>query len=453
MDNATRTPADIVGEAIGWPASDDALALAFSDRHEGEILYVPVWRTWLRWDGCRWVRDETLAIFDMARALLREKAAIADKQAARIASAGTRAAVEQMARSDRRHARHPDQFDADSWALNTPGGVVDLRTGKMRAHRRSDLHTKVTGAAPGGECPRWLRFLAEITQNNPDLIAYLQRWAGYTLTGDTREHGFLFLCGPGGNGKSVLLGTLAAALGSYATTAMADVFTAVRNEQHPTHLASLQGARMVVVSETEEGKAWAESRLKSLTGGDKISARVMRGDPFEFLPQFKLWIAGNHRPVLHNPGPAMRRRLHLVPLTFVPQPQDTTLPEALKAELGGILKWAIEGCLAWQRDGITRPSVVEDAGREYFAEQDNVAAWFAERCDRMAGVKAPSRALFDDWKKWALARGEEPGTEKSFSAKLAEHAAKQRTARGMVFLGVSLRLADPETFGQGGDVG
>ena len=274
-------------------------------------------------------------------------------------------------------------------------------------------------------------------------MAYIRRWAGYTLTGIVREHAFLFTWGPGGNGKSVLLGTVAAALGDYATTAMADVFTATRNEQHPAHLASLRGARMVLVTETEEGRPWAESRIKSLTGGDRISARFMRGDPFEYSPAFKLWIAGNHRPALHNPDPAMRRRLHLMPLTYVPPAPDTRLPDALKDELPGILAWAIRGCTDWQREGLNPPQAVQDASAEYFAEQDSVANWFAERCERTRGAETSTRALFTDWQQWAKARGEDARTENRFSGAMERFAAKRKTATGKVFVGV--RLLPSET--------
>jgi len=274
------------------------------------------------------------------------------------------------------------------------------------------------------------------------MVRYLQRFIGYTLTGVIDEHAFAFLYGPGGNGKSVLLATVAAMLGDYATTAMQDVFTVGRHEQHPTHLASLRGARMVLVTETEQGKAWAESRIKSLTGGDRISARVMRGDPFEFSPMFKLWIAGNHRPVLRNPDPAMRRRMHLMPLTFVPARPDLELTAILHAELPRILAWAVRGCLAWQRQHLAPPAIVREATDSYFAEQDSLAAWFMERCEREARVTTSSRALYADWKIWAVARGEEPGTEKWFSEGLQRHAAKKRTGTGAAFIGVRLLPSD-----------
>jgi putative DNA primase/helicase len=415
------------------------LALEFSGRYDGELVYIPAWSHWHRWDNCRWVPDTTLKVFDLARNVCLQAASRVPANLGRtVLSAATVAAIERLARSDQRHVRDADAFDADPWIINTPDGIVDLRTGQTRRHSRSDLFTKVTTVAPGGDCPTWLKFLREVTQGDEALVSYLQRFIGYTLTGINREHSFVFLWGPGGNGKSVLLGTIAAILGDYATTAMMDTFTVSRNDQHPTHLASLRGARMVVVTETEQGKPWAESRIKALTGGDKISARVMRGDPFEFSPVFKLWIAGNHRPDLRNPDKAMARRLNLIPMCYVPPTPDSTLTEALMAEASGILAWAIQGCLDWQRDGLQPPETIMTATAEYFNEQDMVAQWATERCRIPQMAMLPSAAAFADWQEWARLRGEDPGTSKTFSANLERQFLKKRTSAGNVFLGVNL---------------
>ena len=192
------------------------------------------------------------------------------------------------------------------------------------------------------------------------------------------------------------------------------------------------------MSDTEPGVPWAESRLTALTAGYTISARVMRGDPFEFTPAFTLWVAGNHRPVLRNPDAAMRRRMHLIPLTFVPPKPDLDLDKSLLAELPGILAWAMRGCLFWQANRLSPPTTVTSATDDYFEEQDNLTAWFAERCERKTAANAASRALFSDWKKWSLERGEDAGTEKRFSENLQRLAAKKKTPKGMVFLDLRL---------------
>jgi putative DNA primase/helicase len=426
--------------------SDDAVALAFSARHAGQLLFVPEWGRWLRWDGSRWAHDATLAVFDLARTVCREKAEEAERamekaspwSIGKLASAQKVAAVTTLARADRRHARAADLFDADPWSLNTRDGVVDLRTGTMRRHRQDDLFTKVTTVAPGGECERWCAFLSEITQGDDEALAYIRRWCGYVLTGSTREHAFLFLHGPGGNGKTVLMSTIAAAMGDYAAVADMSLFTAQRNEAHPTGLAGLRGARLVTASEIEAGAVLAEARLKAMTGGDKIAARFMRADFFEYVPTFKVWMAGNHQPTIKNPDDAMRRRLHLLPLTFRPAEPDRDLTDQLRSELPGILRWAIGGCLEWQREGLGLPEVVRAATDAYFVDQDNVASWLEDRCQAVAGRETFSSVLFRDWAFWCDQRGEAPGTNKAFSAALERRYAKKRDGAGVKFVGLEL---------------
>ena len=453
------TPADVVQgdshDANATAYSDDALALAFTQRHLNQLLYVPEWGAWLTWDGTRWAFDKTLRVFDLARVICREIAEKAAEQArdgqkytvAKLASSQKVAAVEKLARADPRHARAVDAFDVDPWALNTPAGVVDLKTGQMREHRRSDdMFTKVTTVAPGGACTGWLQFLIEITQGDAEMVAYLQRWCGYALTGSTRDHAFLFLYGPGGNGKSVLLNTFAHVLGDYATTADMELFTQSSGNTHPTGLADLRGARLVLSQETEQGRALAEAKIKAMTGGDKIKARFMRQDFFEFQPVFKLVMAGNHRPVIRNPDNAMRRRLHLLPMTYKPPAPDRELQAALLAEAPGILAWAIEGCLAWQREGLGACEAMTKATAEYFAEQDLTAQWLAERCEPVRYSEVASSALYRDWQAWATERGEQPGTNKTFSAALEPFHAKRRGKTGMMFFDLRLKPSDTGAF-------
>ena len=243
-------------------------------------------------------------------------------------------------------------------SLNTPEGIVDLRTGKMRPTRIDDYVTKITAVAPDGDCPTWHGFMRRITNNDQELIDFLQRVLGYSLTGVTIEHALFFLYGTGANGKSVLLSTVAGILADYHTTAAIETFTVSKSERHPTDLAHLRGARLVTASETEEGHPWAEARIKYLTGGDKIAARFMRQDFFEFIPSFKLIIAGNHKPGLRSVDEAIRRRLHLIPfsITIPSAERDPQLLERLKAEWPGILSWMIQGCRDWRSIGLQPPA-------------------------------------------------------------------------------------------------
>jgi len=258
--------------------SDDSLALAFSDKHGDDWRYVAAWSHWLNWDGTCWRKEDTLKAFDLARDICREASMQCEKPsaAAKAASANTVAAVEKLAKADRRHAARIDIWDRDPWLLNAKNGVVDLKTGSLRAHNRLDYLTKATtaGLATAGTAPtRWLEFLSEITGGNLELQAYLARLAGYSLTGITSEHAFAFFYGTGANGKSVFLNTLGSVLGDYATNAPIDTFLETRSERHPTDLAGLRGARLVTAIEVEKGRRFADSKLKSITGGDKVTAR------------------------------------------------------------------------------------------------------------------------------------------------------------------------------------
>ena len=403
--------------------TEDALALSFTRRYHRDWRYVAGWGKWLVWDGQRWRTEDTLAATDLIRSVCRQTALRADnpRVATKLASAGTVSGVERLARADRRHAATTDEWDADPWLLNTQGGVLDLKTGRMRPHERTDRMTKITTATPGGDCQTWRQFIDEVTGGDKELEFYLQRMVGYALTGSTQEHALFFLYGTGANGKSVFVNTLATILGDYATNAPMDTFMETRTDRHPTDMAGLRGARFVAAIETEQGKRWAESKLKNLTGGDKISARFMRQDFFEFFPQFKLFVAGNHKPTIRNIDEAMKRRLHLIPFTITvpPERRDKNLQQKLLAERDGILAWAVQGCLDWQRHGrLKPPQRVVDATEEYFEAEDALGRWLDERCVRETCAKSLTAELFNDWKQWAEAAGEFVGAQRRFSDQL-----------------------------------
>jgi len=402
--------------------TDEALALRFADIHKDDLRYVAAWGKWLSWTGTLWRFDDTLFAFDQARLICRAAAAECNKGkvSSALASAKTVAAVERLAKSDRRLAATVDQWDADPWILNTPTCVWDLRAGKIRPHAPEDCCTKITAVSADSECPQFIDFLEEITGCDQELIAYLQRVAGYALTGSTQEHALFFAYGTGANGKSVLLNTISGMLGDYHKTAPIETFTASIIDRHPTDLASLRGARLVTATETEEGRRWAESRIKTLTGGDMIAARFMRQDFFEYTPQFKLFVAGNHKPGLRAVDEAMRRRFHLIPfaVTVPLERRDPELAEKLKAEWPGILRWAIDGCLSWQRVSLQMPKAVQEATAAYLEAEDAIAAWIEEKCERIKEGWGSSADLFASWTDWATRSGEPIGSAKSFGQKL-----------------------------------
>jgi putative DNA primase/helicase len=364
--------------------SEESIALRFAELHADALRYVAKWNQWFMWDGSCWRVDQKKRILSLVRALCREVSCDANspKLARTIASGKTRAAVAGMAGEDRRLAASVDQWDSDPWLLNTPAGVVDLHTGKMREHRPEDYLTKQCAASPGGKCPQWKKFMQEITGDDIELQRYLQRVSGYCLTGVTNEQELFFLYGTGNNGKGVFTLTLSGILGDYHTATGIETFTVSHNERHPAELAALRGARLVTASETEEGRRWAESRVKEMTGSAPITARFMRQDPFTFFPQFKLMFSGNHMPALRTVNKAITRRFNRIPfaVTIPDDKVDMHLADKLKDEWPDILAWMIEGCLEWQRIGLAPPKSVTDATESYLESQDLLGEWIDECC-------------------------------------------------------------------------
>lgn len=413
---APRAAAD--NEALPPEYSEDHMADAFARAHSASMRYVSTWGAWMRWDGRLWRKDTVLEAFDKARMICREYARQASQDASlgarrqtipmSLARANTMAAVERAAKSDVRIAREADAWDADPWLLNTPGGLVNLRTGTLSPHDIDAHCTKITRATPQGDCPAWLAFLDVATQGNQELQAYMQRIAGYALTGDISEECLFFVHGSGGNGKGTFINTIQWILNDYAAVASMETFTESRNERHTTDLAMLQGARLVTAQETEEGKRWAESRLKSITGGDPITARFMRADNFTFTPQFKLLIAGNNKPGIRSVDEAMRRRMNLIPFTVsIPEDaKDKRLKERLKGEADGILAWMVAGCLAWQKHGLRPPEIVKAATDEYLSAEDHLSAWLSECCEIDESYRCKRQTLFHSYRDWAKENGE-----------------------------------------------
>ena len=389
--------------------------------------------------------DTTLAAWNEARKICRTAAAECDKLklASALASSKTVAAVISLARSDRRLAATVEQWNTDLWSSNTPGGVIDLRTAKMRAHRPTDYMTKLTAVAPDSKCPipTWLAFLDTVTGKDADLIAFLQRMGGYSLTGSIQEHALFFLYGTGANGKTTFVNVMTGILGDYHKTAPIETFTASQTDHHPTDLAGLRGARLVTSVETEEGRRWAESKIKTLSGGEAIPARFMRQDYFEYVPQFKLVIAGNHKPGLRSVDEAIRRRLHLLPFNVVIplERRDKTFGDKLRAEWPGILARMIAGCTQWQQIGLAPPKAVTSATDAYLQAEDALAAWIDEQCIHDPNAWERTTTLFAAWKKWADSGGEYAGTIRRFAQNLESHGMTyERQSRARGFRGLRL---------------
>jgi putative DNA primase/helicase len=457
FDTVEERPADPI--TIAPLYSDQWLADKVVEQHRGSLRFLPQKGEYISWNKGKWQPDAELLAEDTIKHALRTIANVvtlhgvtpaekkaAEKTAQAICSAGKVAAVSSLVKSDRAIAVRVESLDHDAWLLNTPTGMVDLRTGRLGDSNPDALTTKSTSVPPdfGGPVPNWLRFLAEATGGDADLVGYLQRLAGYTLTGSTREQQLTFIYGPGGNGKSVFLNVLSGILGDYARVASMDTFIASNNDKHTTDVAMLTGARLVTASETEVGKRWNESRLKSFTGGEAITARFMRQDNFTYMPQFKLIFVGNNQPEIRNVDIAMRRRIQMVPFTVTPAVVDKELAAKLRDEWPAILAWMIEGCLLWQQEGLNPPKSVQVSTDDYFAGEDSVGRWLDEACvigDPTSFTS--SQSLYLAWREWANRNGEHVGSmmrlSKALISRKFERHQQSSAPRKLGFLGITLK--------------
>lgn len=330
--------------------------------------------------------------------------------------------------------------------------AIDLETGIDHPPDPFDYHTKITAvaAAPEGTpCPLWMAFLHTVTGGDAELIGFLKRFLGYCLTGLVTEHSLVFLFGAGGNGKSVFMATVTEILGDYAVVAPMEMFLASNVERHPTEIAKLRGARLVVAHETQRGRRWDESKIKTLTGGDRLTGRFMRGDFFDFKPTHKFLIAGNHKPRFRTVDEAIRRRFLLVPFTVcIPkQKRDPGLAEKLKPEWPAILRWMVDGCLEWRSVGLMVPQAVQKATDDYLADQDVFGQWMEECVETFEPAAdpnafEPTRGLFISWKTWCEPRNLKPGTETAFADSLKERGYEhKRTNSARGFKGIRLKFA------------
>lgn len=444
-------------QALPWQYSEERLAAEYTRLHGDDWKYVAEFSKWFWWDGFRWRTDLTLRAFDLARELARHVSAHAHENpelsrsqqkrvGAIIGSAKTVASIERLARADRGHAMPAEAFDKYSMMLNTPSGVLDLTSGDLLDRDKSYYMTKSTGGGLGDKCPTWFKFIDRVTGNDRELAKFLQRFAGYCLTGDTSSHALLFLFGLGANGKSTFANALIGMLGDYATTAPTEMFVESFTARHPTEIARLRAARLVVVQEVEDGQRWATAKIKQLTGGDRVTAHFMRQDFFEYTPQFKLLFCGNHKPSLRTVDEALKRRFHLVPFTetIPPAERDPELSTKLRAEWGGILRWALQGCLEWREIGLAPPEAVRKATDLYMGDEDLIGGWMNECCEQEARAFVPVADLHKSYQTWAERAGEKFFGQKRFSQTIEDHGyerARDSSSRIRGFRGLRLRRA------------
>ena len=480
-----------------YRGTDDANADLLLKLHGADIRFCPPWDKWLLWTGSHWQIDHRIDIDRMAadvprslrmRALQRtkEQRALLDKMADLLARSAT-AEVGQARQLSADHGRlakeqgligdevdwllklagklegtakrgcmlqaarhkvvvHHSDLDVGHFLINAANGTVDLQAGKMRPHERRDLltHDVEIPYERTAPAPAWLAFLHSTFAGDADLIQFVQRAVGYSLTGDVREQVLLICHGVGSNGKSVFLNILQKLLGALAFQAAPDLLMADKQRRHPTEQADLFGKRLVVCQETGEGRRFNETLVKQLTGGDTVTARRMHEDFWQFRPTHKLWLSTNHRPEIRGTDHAIWRRIRLIPFNVKftddgPARKDPEMEAKLTAELPGILAWAVAGCLDWQRNGLPAPAAVADATAGYQQEMDVLAAWLAECCIVGKRYEVKAASLYGNYCAWCEQGGERPETQRKWGMRLTERGfMRERRMVGIFYVGIGL---------------
>jgi len=427
----------------------------FVRRFRCDLRFVLEAKAYFHFDGTRWVRDAgdiALGLAQAVPAILYRLAAESNDDSQRAAigkfavfceSRRVMSAMAFLAQSDERIVARLSDFDRNPFLLNTPTGTVDLHSGRVRVHDRSDFITRITAVPfdPDARCDRWERFLREIFSGKADVVDFTHRALGYSLTGDTREEVMFIAHGQGANGKSTLLETMKRALGDYSTTCDPDSLLARNRKDATNDVARLAGARFVSCVEVNQGRALDESRVKAMTSSDTMTARFLFREHFEFRPELKLWLGTNHKPEIRGVDDGIWRRVRLIPFEaqFLGANRDVTLPAALALELPGILAWAVRGCLTWQDHGLGAPAAVLAATSAYRAESDTIGQFITERCDLRPGAEIGAGVLYDAYVKWAVDSGEKPVSNTLFGRNISERGYKKDDKRKSSRHGITLR--------------
>lgn len=443
-----------------YTPNDAGRALRFVDRYynapDTDIRYVPAMKCWLIWREHFWKVDNDGAIVrlavDHSRELLAQAATItnshlrdaAAKEALVMGVAKNIQSMLTLARCDDRIVVHRTQLDANPFLLGVENGAIELKTGTFRPGRREDLITKQAGThyEAGADCPRWKKFLEEVQGGNAETIEFLQKFVGYSLTGDISEHCLAFLYGDGSNGKSTFMEVLQKLAANYGQRASQDLIIAHPHGNEPKNdIARLYGARLVIGSEVGEGCRLAEDRVKNLTGGDTLCGRHLYQETFEFTPSLKLWVYGNHKFGIFGTDYGIWRRIRLIPFTVKISPEqiDYNLPNILAAEMPGILNWALEGVRKWQKHGLKAPAVVKEAGAEFRSEEDILGEFFEEEITVCPDGRVSRRDLFAHYEAWSKRTSQNHRfSNKAFTKRIRERIKEKHCSNGWYWVGISI---------------
>lgn len=439
---------------------DTGNAQRFVDLFGDKVRYCYTDKRWLWYDGRKWCTDMTGAVkrlADKAVACMSAELKVYEQTDADEGTDMAKAFEKHMKSSRSNKSKNamlnevmhhvpilPSQLDRYKAVLNTPGGVIDLKSGALAPHDPKNYFTKITAVeySENADCPRWTAFLDDIFGGDKDLIRYVQKAVGYSLTGATSEQCAFFLYGTGRNGKSTFLDIIRDIFGDYAANIQPETIM-VRNSQGSainSDIARLKGARLVTSVEPNEGVRINEGLLKQLTGDDTVTARKLYGDEFEFKPEFKLWMATNHKPVIRGTDTGIWRRIHMIPFTVqIPEEKiDRRLKYKLSAELTGIFRWAVEGCLLWQKEGLKMPRAVLEEVREYRREMDVISAFVEDKCTVGKGLSVKSSQLFAAYLNWAEQNNEYRMSSTKFGMELAKRFEKVKGRGCNYYSGITL---------------
>lgn len=466
---AGKLPSDPFGTAVPmledyFPLTDSGNAERFAREHGKDVRHCRAPKQWLVYDGARFARDDTGEVERRAkvtiRALYRLAADIEKKDvreatatwARKSEAAPRRDAMLHLARAERAIAVRADQLDADPYLLNAENGTIDLRSGRLRQHSRADLITKLAPVEfdPTARCPTWEAFLERVLPDK-GTRDFLQRWTGYALTGDVSAEALCVAIGKGANGKSTFAGTLQELLGDYARSVNPELLLASKNDgganRASPDLMALRGVRFALCAETEEGRTLSAAMVKRTSSTDKIAARPLHAESCEFSPSHKLFLMTNHRPRVRTADDGTWRRIFYVPfsVTIPEAQQDKGLRDKLRAELPGILAWAVRGCLEWQqggggRAGLAAPDCVVNATREYREAEDVLAPFLADACVLEPGATVKKGDLYAAYQRWAERNKEAAEGSRTFHGRIADlpGVREERTGDARLWRGIRL---------------
>ncbi len=404
---------------------------------------------WYIWDGKKWTLDERNKINRIVASVIRKMGESDDENEQKWSRHCEKHNVRENAIKDLRMlvSAKRKQFDNHGYLLNVLNGTIDLKTGNITSHNRENYISQITNIeyVEGAECPVWLNFLEQIFLGDKELIEYMQRLVGYSLTGDISEQLMFFLVGGGSNGKSTFINTIKDLMGDYGKQAQSDTFIKKKSGGANNDIARLASARFVSAIESEEGEKLSETLVKQITGGEPVVARFLKQEFFEFVPQFTVFFTTNHKPVIGGLDEGIWRRVKLIPfdLSLPAHKRDKKLTEKLSLEMSGILNWAIEGCLKWQKDGLIEPKVVTKATGLYKEDMDILDPFIVECCytdKKNEQVKIEAKELYSVYNNFCFKSGERTLGNRSFYRMLETKGfKKERGAQNkMYFFGITL---------------